>query len=98
MLDLGVALCYWSVASLHRVNVGPGWFSREEFLERYGARTGRDLGGIVWYEVFAIFKLAVILQQIYFRFVRGQTRDERFRNFDREVRDLIAKASSRAAL
>jgi aminoglycoside phosphotransferase (APT) family kinase protein len=45
--------------------------------------------------VFAIFKLAVVLQQIYYRFYRGQTQDERFRNFDSRVRNLIDLAVSK---
>jgi hypothetical protein len=42
--------------------------------------------------VLGVFKLAVILQQIYFRFHRGQTHDERFRDFDRRVRGLVRLA------
>ena len=42
-------------------------------------KTGRDLSALPWHEVLGVFKLAVILQQIYFRFWRGQTTDERFR-------------------
>jgi hypothetical protein len=41
-----------------------------------------------------MFKLAVILQQIYYRFQRGQTQDERFRAFDRRVHGLIRMAAS----
>ena len=51
-------------------------------LERYEKKSGRDLSRIVFYETFARFKVAVVIQQIYFRYVRGQTKDERFRNFD----------------
>jgi hypothetical protein len=46
----------------------------------------------MFYETFARFKVAVIIQQIYFRYVQGQTRDERFRNFDVLVRELAHEA------
>jgi aminoglycoside phosphotransferase (APT) family kinase protein len=66
----------------------PGWFTREQFIERYAARTGRDLSRIAWYEVLGIFKLAVILQQMFCRYHHGQTRDERFSDFDARVAAL----------
>jgi aminoglycoside phosphotransferase (APT) family kinase protein len=45
-----------------------------------------------WHEVLGVFKLAVILQQIYVRFVRGQTRDPRFGGFGARVAGLVARA------
>jgi aminoglycoside phosphotransferase (APT) family kinase protein len=56
--------------------------------------TGRDVSRISYYEVFAIFKLAVVLQQIFVRFYRGQTQDERFRHFDKRVQNLIEQATA----
>jgi aminoglycoside phosphotransferase (APT) family kinase protein len=56
--------------------------------------TGRDVSHISYYEIFAIFKLAVVVQQIYYRFYRGQTRDERFRHFDQRVHNLIRQATA----
>ena len=47
---------------------------------------------IGWHQVFAAFKLAVIIQQIYIRFVRGQTQDQRFRHYYRRVLGLADKA------
>jgi hypothetical protein len=46
-----------------------------------------------WYEAFGVAKLAVILQQIYFRFWRGQTTDERFAHFDQRVKSLVGRAA-----
>ena len=66
-----------------------GWITREELVARYGARTGRDVSRIAYYHVFALFKLAAVLQQIFVRFHRGQTQDERFRHFDQRVRNLV---------
>ncbi len=51
-----------------------------------------DDARIAFYETFARFKVAVVIQQIYFRYVQGQTRDERFRNFDGLVRELTTEA------
>ncbi|MDQ2856911.1 MAG: phosphotransferase family protein [Acidobacteriota bacterium] len=98
LIDLGLLLCYWTLRgaddrqSLRAVTTGPGWLTRAEIIERYQRQTGRDLSHIVFYETFARFKVAVIIQQIYFRFARGQTSDERFRHFDRLVSELARDA------
>ena len=47
-------------------------------IERYGRRTGIDVSKIAFYRVFACYKTAVVAEQIYVRYVRGQTKDERF--------------------
>ena len=96
--DLGLTLCYWSSTEIpgtsqQAVSAGPGWWSRDEFVDHYAQKTNRDLAALPWHEVFGVFKLAVILQQIYFRFVRGQTTDERFRNFGQRVESLVTRAS-----
>jgi aminoglycoside phosphotransferase (APT) family kinase protein len=93
LADLGLTLCYWTLGSSSGRNDSPGWHSREQLLSRYAAKTGRDLSRISYYEVLGIFKLAVILQQIYYRFVNGQTSDERFRQFDLRVKSLIETAA-----
>jgi aminoglycoside phosphotransferase (APT) family kinase protein len=97
LVDLGLLLCYWSEPSdpggtQPPLTTAPGWHRPEQLIESYAERTGRDLTQIDYYEVFAVFKLAVVLQQIYFRYVRGQTQDERFRHFDRRVHNLIQRA------
>jgi aminoglycoside phosphotransferase (APT) family kinase protein len=86
LVDLGGLLCYWAEQgdpyarkeSIVQVTSLPGWYTREEIVERYAARTGRDVSKITYYEVFALYKVAVVVQQIYIRWKRGQTRDERF--------------------
>ena len=95
--DLGLTLCYWTLTDGRErvVTTEPGWYSPQELVERYAARTGRDCSRIQYYEVLGIFKLAVILQQIYFRWVKGQTQDERFRTFDQRVKHLVAAAAER---
>jgi aminoglycoside phosphotransferase (APT) family kinase protein len=99
LVDLGLILCYWSQPSdpggtKASLTSQPGWFTRDELIGRYAERTGRDLSLINYYEVFALFKLAVVLQQIYVRFHRGQTQDERFRHFDKRVHNLIQQAAA----
>jgi aminoglycoside phosphotransferase (APT) family kinase protein len=87
--DLGLTLCYWVWATAPEVRVAgipaltsrPGFFTREELVERYAQSTGRDVTHIGYFEVLGVFKLAVIVQQIYCRFHRGQTHDDRFHNF-----------------
>lgn len=102
LADLGLTLCYWAWASapqlrarpLPSLTSHPGWYTRDQFVQRYAAQTGRDLSNIGYYEVLGIFKLAVILQQIYYRFQRGQTQDARFQNFGDRVSGLVELANS----
>ncbi len=100
MTDVGTVLSYWAEPgdtemrreAISPITAQPGWFSRREFLHRYQSLTGRDLSHVSYFEVFGLFKLAVILQQIYYRFHVGQTRDQRFRDFHLRVRGLAEAA------
>ena len=65
----------------------------DEVLARYAGRTGLDLSGVAFYEVFAVFKLAVVLQQIFYRYHRGQTDDPRFAALDERVMWLARVAA-----
>ncbi|MDQ0814304.1 aminoglycoside phosphotransferase (APT) family kinase protein [Streptomyces sp. B3I7] len=51
----------------------PGHPSPAELVERYAARSGRDVSAVSWYTAFAWFKLAVILEGIHYRYTLGQT-------------------------
>jgi aminoglycoside phosphotransferase (APT) family kinase protein len=79
--------------ALTTVTGNRGWFNREEILARYMLRSGRDVSAIRFYEVFARFKIAVVIQQIYFRFRNGQTSDVRFANFGERVTALARQAT-----
>jgi aminoglycoside phosphotransferase (APT) family kinase protein len=95
--DLGLTLCYWSWASAPQsegITSQPGWYTRDQFVNRYAEQTGRDVTHLGYYEVLGVFKLAVIIQQIYHRFHVGQTQDERFRHFDERTRRLVRLAAS----
>ena len=101
LVDLGILLAYWAANasagphdSLATVTTLPGWLTSSELVERYAARSGRDLTALRFFEVFALFKIAVVIQQIYFRFVHGQTNDRRFARFADRVTYLAERAAS----
>ncbi len=56
----------------------PGSFTRQELADRYAKTSGRDVGNVLFYYCFGLFKTAVVLQQIYYRYAKGLTKDERF--------------------
>ena len=100
LVDLGIVLTYWFPTAppeqrdaLTSVTDRPGFFTRDEILERYAAKSGRDLTGIRYYEIFAVFKIAVVIQQIYYRYAQGQTTDPRFATFDARVAYLARHAA-----
>ena len=100
LVDLGILLAYWVPSAppgqqdaLTTVTSLPGWFTRDEMVERYAKRSKRDLSRLSYYEVFALFKIAVVIQQIYYRFVKGQTDDPRFAAFGDRVAYLAEQAT-----
>ena len=86
LMDLGTTLCYWIEAKdppmLNEIRFGPtqlpGMLTRAQLAERYAEKSGRDIGNILFYYVYGLFKTAVVAQQIYYRYKRGHTTDERF--------------------
>ena len=104
LTDLGTALAYWVNANdseeLQKIRWGPtnsaGSLTRAQFAERYAQKTGRDVSNIAFYLTFARFKLAVIVQQIYFRFHQGLTKDQRFASMPTLIQILL-RASLRCA-
>ncbi len=75
---------------------GSGWPLRHEIVARYAEQSGRDVSRVGYYETFALFKVAVVIQQIYFRYARGQTDDARFKDFGPRVASLARVAWRRA--
>ena len=106
LADLGYLLNYWvepgdnpvwrEIAAMPTWR--PGFPSRAEATRRYAERAGFAIAAVRWYEVFAAFKLAVIIQQIYIRWRRGQTRDSRFHDYGDRAAGLAAKARMLAGL
>ena len=107
LMDLGGALAFWIQADdseelqlTKRVPTDlPGMLTREEFVQHYCERMGFDLTPAQWrfYEVFGLFRNAVIAQQIYYRYFHGQTSNEMFALFgpgvqilDRRIAELLA--------
>jgi aminoglycoside phosphotransferase (APT) family kinase protein len=96
LMDLGTTLAYWTEPGdpvpLHQFIVGPttqpGALSRRELVDRYGQKTGRDTSNMLFCYVCGLFKVAVIAQQIYARYVRGLTHDPRFAAFNHVVAAL----------
>jgi aminoglycoside phosphotransferase (APT) family kinase protein len=100
LADLGTALAYWidttDPAELQENRSGPtnhaGSFSRAELAGYYARKTGRDISQMPFYLALARFKLAVIVQQIYYRFHLGLTRDERFASMPGRISTLLRAA------
>ena len=91
LMDLGTSLGYWTVATDHDfVKQGipsPTIFEgnpiRSEIVELYAQKSGNDIHNIVFYYAFGLFKIAVIAQQIYYRYSKGLTTDPRFANLNK---------------
>lgn len=94
LMDLGNSLAYWveadDEAQFQMMRRQPthlkGMLSRNEVVNYYLEKTGLDKQGFnlesfVFYEVYGLFRLAVIIQQIYYRYYNGQTQDKRFAGF-----------------
>lgn len=100
LMDLGTTLGYWieadDPAPLRLASLGPtalaGSLSRRELVEQYEIASGRPVANPVFYYVFGLFKIAVIIQQIYARFVRGHTQDPRFAQLDQVVTVMSQQA------
>jgi aminoglycoside phosphotransferase (APT) family kinase protein len=108
LMDLGSALAYWVQAdddrAFRRFRLQPtdlpGMLTRDEVVRYYCDRSGLDPASWTFYEVFGLFRLAVIAQQIYYRYHHKQTRNPRFKNLwlpvnylELRCRRLIAKGN-----
>jgi aminoglycoside phosphotransferase (APT) family kinase protein len=84
LMDLGTSLSYWSEAGDDAFTKSfnltwlDGNLTRQEFANRYAERSGRDVSNILYFYVFGLFKNTVVMQQIYARWKKGFTKDERF--------------------
>jgi aminoglycoside phosphotransferase (APT) family kinase protein len=104
LTDLGTALAYWTdpqdpeeFRAIRSVpTILPGTLTRAQLADRYAAVTGRDTSEMVFYLAFARFKVAVIIQQIYFRYAQGLTQDARFSGMPTRIHGLL-RASWRCA-
>ena len=100
LMDLGSSLAYWvdrdddaEFAALRRQPSHlPGMPTRREFIDRYLALSGRRCDDFTFYEVFGLFRLTVIIQQIWARYRAGQTSNPAFQGFGMAVNILIKRA------
>jgi len=100
--DLGALLTYWTepgdiplmreVAKTFMPVGDERFLTRAELVARYAARSGRDMKDIHFYHVLGMFRVIVIIAQIYIRFHRGQTQDQRFASFGLLVKNLARAA------
>ena len=103
LMDLGSALAYWvdrddepGFASLRRQPSHlPGMPTRDEFVAKYLAASGVRCDDFTFYEVFGLFRLAVIIQQIWARYVAGQTTNPAFAGFGVACNTLVNRAESK---
>ena len=106
LMDFGTSLGYWveklDPEEWQRYGFGltslPGSFTRAELLDHYIARSGRRIDDPVFYFAYGLLKIAVIVQQIYFRYQKGLTRDPRFADLGELVKacgNLAQKAIER---
>ena len=100
LMDLGTSLCYWTnpndpdwvqQLSLSPTTI-PGNPSREEVANLYAAASGRDISNIVFYYVFGLFKIAVVVQQIYKRYKTGHSTNPKFASMNHAVKGLSVMA------
>jgi aminoglycoside phosphotransferase (APT) family kinase protein len=111
LMDLGSSLAYWVEAGDGRAKRAfrrqpshlPGMPTRAEIVARYSDRTARSADRWSFYEVFGLFRLAAIAQQIYYRYHHRETRNPAFRNFwlaahvlERECRATMRRAERAA--
>ena len=102
LVDLGILLAYWVPnappeqrrRSDHRDHATRAGRRRRSSRTLRRNSSGRDLSTLRFFEVFALFKIAVVIQQIYYRFVKGQTDDPRFANFGERVTFLARRATT----
>jgi len=95
--DLGTSLGYWvdpqDPEELQKIRWCPstyaGSMTRAQLVERYARKTGRDVSHMAFYLAFARLKLAVIVQQIYYRYHQGLTKDPRFASMPETVQILL---------
>jgi len=102
LADVGAAMSYWMQADDPEmllygtgeppITIQKGFFTRDEFIASYAEKSGRDVTYINYYITFAYFKLAVICQQIFYRYKNGQTNDPRFAHMYKFVHTLVKQA------
>jgi aminoglycoside phosphotransferase (APT) family kinase protein len=101
LADLGWMISFWRepgdadddvFANLHSVTTQPGFAGRADLVGRYAAATGRDVSSLDWYQVLAVWKLAILLEGSYARHLSGVTDDPFFAEMEHGVPALARRA------
>jgi len=102
LADLGYTLVYWadpgdvidqaSIGGVAPFTTAPGYLRRAELVEEYARRSGRDAAAIAFYQVLALYKLAIISEGIYARYLQGKTLGEGFAGMTRPSGALAERA------
>lgn len=93
LADLGWMVTYWSDpaddekrrAVVSSMEAGGGYYNREEMIELYERKSGRAMPGFAFYEIFSLFKLAIIGEGSYARYLGGQADDPVFATYDLRI-------------
>src|SRR5690606_25130270 len=89
LMDLGNTLAYWIEADdpepvqlmRKQPSNAPGMLTRQQFVDYYAEHAGIEIDNFDYYYTYGLFRLAAIIQQIYYRYANGQTQDKRFARF-----------------
>ena len=102
LADLGYTLIYWTEAADGPASAGvgagsaftaaPGFYTRADLVDAYARASGRDVAAIDFYQVLALYKLAVISEGIYARYLQGNTLGEGFEGLGRAAGPLAERA------
>lgn len=99
LMDLGTTLAYWSEQgdpgemTMFGLTHLAGNLNRQQVVERYAAKSGAEIRDPLFYYVYGLYKLAVIVQQIYARYKKGLTQDSRFAGLIHLVRACATMAT-----
>lgn len=102
LADLGYTLIYWTdaddpppttgIGTASRFTTLPGFLTRAEIIAEYARRSGRNVEAIEFYQVLALYKLAVISEGIYARYLQGKTLGEGFAGMLRAATGIVQRA------
>lgn len=100
LFDLGTTLGYWNQHDdpellkhgLPSITANPSFINRREFVERYAAKTKRDVSNLHFYLTFSYFRTAIVLQQMHYRWKIGASQDKRFAAFTNSVKVFMEHA------
>ena len=103
LADVGTLLSSWyepgeTFAFLSAMpSQAPGFMTRAEAVARYAERSGRDVSKMPYYYIFGLFKMAVVVQQLFFRWHKGQTKDDRQAGGEAVAEGMIQLAAENIA-